>query len=230
MGLFKKKAAASVGRKVFGSSKPKSNAPEQLTAKEIAEYKKLKAQAETDAEMRKKWKRYYDTECQGDCDACEYYDWCPEDYADEHEDDEASSPAADAAAPAATAAAVAPAVAAAAVDQPSQESSDHSAADEAEEEEVIELDEEEYAAYCAAVDYYEAGCDGECDSCPHYEWCPAEEEVDEDDKVIIAGITGSQIKGGAVKGMNLAKETAQTAREFKEAIDDITSVFDPRKW
>ena len=53
MGLFKKKAAASVGRKVFGSSKPKSNAPEQLTAKEIAEYKKLKAQAETDAEMRK---------------------------------------------------------------------------------------------------------------------------------------------------------------------------------
>jgi hypothetical protein len=102
--------------------------------------------------------------------------------------------------------------------------------DEPAEEEDEPLTDEERALFDAAYAYYEAGCDGNCDECEYYDYCPAEEEVDPDDEEIMWGITQGDVQKGAENGINLAKETAQTAREFKEAMDDIRSVVDPREW
>ena len=77
------------------------------------------------------------------------------------------------------------------------------------------------AAKAAAEAYYEDGCDGDCDNCEHYDWCPAEEE-DEDDKVLFKGVTQGDVKNAAKGGVELARETALAARDLKEALDDIT--------
>ena len=84
---------------------------------------------------------------------------------------------------------------------------------------LIKLNEDGTKA--AAEAYYEDGCDGDCDNCEHYDWCPAEEE-DEDDKVLFKGVTQGDVKNAAKGGVELARETALAARDLKEALDDIT--------
>ena len=152
-----------------------------------AEYDEL--QEKYNALMTEKWKEYYKTSCDGECETCEYYDWCPDDFDGVFEDE---APAEDAKA--------APAEAA---------------------EKAAEITDEERAAKAAAEAYYEDGCDGDCDNCEHYDWCPAEEE-DEDDKVLFKGVTQGDVKNAAKGGVELARETALAARDLKEALDDIT--------
>lgn len=179
-----------------------------------AEYDEL--QEKYNALMTEKWKEYYKTSCDGECETCEYYDWCPDDFDGVFEDE---APAEDAkAAPAAAAAAVEGAEADGAAET---EEADRAAEVEAEEENDVELTDEERAAKAAAEAYYEDGCDGDCDNCEHYDWCPAEEE-DEDDKVLFKGVTQGDVKNAAKGGVELARETALAARDLKEALDDIT--------
>lgn len=179
-----------------------------------AEYDEL--QEKYNALMTEKWKEYYKTSCDGECETCEYYDWCPDDFDGVFEDE---APVDDAkAAPAAAAAAVEGAEADEAAET---EEADRAAEVEAEEENDVELTDEERAAKAAAEAYYEDGCDGDCDNCEHYDWCPAEEE-DEDDKVLFKGVTQGDVKNAAKGGVELARETALAARDLKEALDDIT--------
>ena len=179
-----------------------------------AEYDEL--QEKYNALMTEKWKEYYKTSCDGECETCEYYDWCPDDFDGVFEDE---APVDDAkAAPAAAAAAVEGAEADEAAET---EEADAAAEVEAEEENDVELTDEERAAKAAAEAYYEDGCDGDCDNCEHYDWCPAEEE-DEDDKVLFKGVTQGDVKNAAKGGVELARETALAARDLKEALDDIT--------
>lgn len=179
-----------------------------------AEYDEL--QEKYNALMTEKWKEYYKTSCDGECETCEYYDWCPDDFDGVFEDE---APAEDAkAAPVAAAAAVEGAEADEAAET---EEADRAVEVEAEEENDVELTDEERVAKAAAEAYYEDGCDGDCDNCEHYDWCPAEEE-DEDDKVLFKGVTQGDVKNAAKGGVELARETALAARDLKEALDDIT--------
>lgn len=171
-----------------------------------AEYDEL--QEKYNALMTEKWKEYYKTSCDGECETCEYYDWCPDDFDGVFEDE---APAEDTKA----------APAEAADEAAETEEADGAAEVEAEEENDVELTDEERAAKAAAEAYYEDGCDGDCDNCEHYDWCPAEEE-DEDDKVLFKGVTQGDVKNAAKGGVELARETALAARDLKEALDDIT--------
>lgn len=180
-----------------------------------AEYDEL--QEKYNALMTEKWKEYYKTSCDGECETCEYYDWCPDDFDGVFEDE---APAEDA--KAAPAAAAEKAAESAEADEAAEtEEADEAAEVEAEEENDVELTDEERAAKAAAEAYYEDGCDGDCDNCEHYDWCPAEEE-DEDDKVLFKGVTQGDVKNAAKGGVELARETALAARDLKEALDDIT--------
>ena len=182
-----------------------------------AEYDEL--QEKYNALMTEKWKEYYKTSCDGECETCEYYDWCPDDFDGVFEDE---APAEDAKAESAAAKgeeAVAPDV-----DEGAEaDEADEAVEVEVEEENDVELTDEERAAKAAAEAYYEDGCDGDCDNCEHYDWCPAEEEdEDEDDKVLFKGVTQGDVKNAAKGGVELARETALAARDLKEALDDIT--------
>lgn len=180
-----------------------------------AEYDEL--QEKYNALMTEKWKEYYKTSCDGECETCEYYDWCPDDIDGVFEDE---APAEDA--KAAPAAAAENAAESEAADEAAETAeADGAAEDEVEEENDVELTDEERAAKAAAEAYYEDGCDGDCDNCEHYDWCPAEEE-DEDDKVLFKGVTQGDVKNAAKGGVELARETALAARDLKEALDDIT--------
>ena len=180
-----------------------------------AEYDEL--QEKYNALMTEKWKEYYKTSCDGECETCEYYDWCPDDFDGVFEDE---VPAEDA--KAAPAEAAEKAAESAETDEAAEtEEADRAAEVEAEEENDVELTDEERAAKAAAEAYYEDGCDGDCDNCEHYDWCPAEEE-DEDDKVLFKGVTQGDVKNAAKGGVELARETALAARDLKEALDDIT--------
>ena len=193
-----------------------------------AEYDEL--QEKYNALMIEKWKEYYKTSCDGECETCEYYDWCPDDFDGVFEDDADDAKAESAAAEGEGA--VAPDVdecaegaAAEEADEAAEvevEDEDDEAVEvEAEEENDVELTDEERAAKAAAEAEYEEGCDGDCDNCEHYDWCPAEEE-DEDDKVLFKGVTQGDVKNAAKGGVELARETALAARDLKEALDDIT--------
>lgn len=180
-----------------------------------AEYDEL--QEKYNALMTEKWKEYYKISCDGECETCEYYDWCPDDFDGVFEDE---APAEDA--KAASAAAAEKAAESAEADEAAETAEADGAAEvEAEEENDVELTDEERAAKAAAEAYYEDGCDGDCDNCEHYDWCPAEEE-DEDDKVLFKGVTQGDVKNAAKGGVELARETALAARDLKEALDDIT--------
>ena len=180
-----------------------------------AEYDEL--QEKYNALMTEKWKEYYKTSCDGECETCEYYDWCPDDFDGVFEDE---APVDDA--KAAPAAAAEKAAESAEADEAAEtEEADRAAEVEAEEENDVELTDEERAAKAAAEAYYEDGCDGDCDNCEHYDWCPADEE-DEDDKVLFKGVTQGDVKNAAKGGVELARETALAARDLKEALDDIT--------
>ena len=223
MGIFRK--ATRLGGRVAKNAARQIIAPEDEKSKKDkgdksaepaapqhsdAEYDEL--QEKYNALMTEKWKEYYKTSCDGECETCEYYDWCPDDFDGVFEDE---APAEDAKAESAAAEgeeAVAPDV---------DESAEADEADEAvevevEEENDVELTDEERAAKAAAEAYYEDGCDGDCDNCEHYDWCPAE------DKVLFKGVTQGDVKNAAKGGVELARETALAARDLKEALDDIT--------
>lgn len=174
-----------------------------------AEYDEL--QEKYNALMTEKWKEYYKTSCDGECETCEYYDWCPDDFDGVFEDE----------APAENTKVEPAAAADEAAEDAEAEEADEAAEVEVEDEDDVELTDEERAAKAAAEAYYEDGCDGDCDNCEHYDWCPAEEE-DEDDKVLFKGVTQGDVKNAAKGGVELARETALAARDLKEALDDIT--------
>lgn len=175
-----------------------------------AEYEALKEKY--DAVMRAKWEEYYKTSCDGECETCEYYDWCPDDFEDEAE--EAAEDAADDREEMIT-------------EDSAEEDSVDEDSEEQETEPERELTDEERAAKEAAEAFYEAGCDGECEACEHYDWCPAEEEEeDPDDKVLFKGVTQGDVKKAAKGGVELAREGAMAAKELKEAMDDILGGFD----
>ena len=217
MGLFRRtsrkvgRVAKNVAKNVIlpqdDSDKKKASKAEDAAAQDApqhtdAEYEALKEKY--DAVMRAKWEEYYKTSCDGECETCEYYDWCPDDFEDEPvEEDEPE-------------------------EEELQEEEDVEEEPEEEPEPESELTEEERAAKEAAEAYYEAGCDGECDTCEHYDWCPAEEEGEEnpDDKVLFKGITQGDVKNAAKGGVELARESAMAAKELKEAMDDILGGFD----
>ena len=201
MGLFGKvRKATKLGR---GAAKKASKSTAEL---EREQYERLKAKYEQKSEIQLKAEAqiYYNEGCDGECDTCEYYDWCPADYVDDVQKDVQGQ------------------------DEFQEEAEEEAAQEQPDPDEG--LTEEEKAAKAAAIAYYEDGCDGECEMCEHYQWCPAEEEPDEDDQVLIAGVTQGDVKHMAEDGFNLAKETAMTAKELKMAMDDITGIFDPRKW
>ena len=177
-----------------------------------AEYDEL--QEKYNALMTEKWKEYYKTSCDGECETCEYYDWCPDDFDGVFEDDADDAKAE-------SAAVADEATEGAAADEDDEAVEVEAVEVEAEEENDVELTDEERAAKAAAEAYYEDGCDGDCDNCEHYDWCPAEEE-DEDDKVLFKGVTQGDVKNAAKGGVELARETALAARDLKEALDDIT--------
>ena len=231
MGIFRK--ATSVGGRVAKNAARQIIAPEDEKSKKDkgdksaepaapqhsdAEYDEL--QEKYNALMTEKWKEYYKTSCDGECETCEYYDWCPDDFDGVFEDE---APAEDAKAESVAAegeGAVAPDVDEGAEGAVADED-DEAVEVEVEEENDVELTDEERAAKAAAEAYYEDGCDGDCDNCEHYDWCPAEEE-DEDDKVLFKGVTQGDVKNAAKGGVELARETALAARDLKEALDDIT--------
>lgn len=230
MGIFRK--ATRLGGRVAKNAARQIIAPEDEKSKKDkgdksaepaapqhsdAEYDEL--QEKYNALMTEKWKEYYKTSCDGECETCEYYDWCPDDFDGVFEDE---APAEDAKAESAAAegeGAVAPDV-----DEGAEaDEADEAVEVEVEEENDVELTDEERAAKAAAEAYYEDGCDGDCDNCEHYDWCPAEEEdEDEDDKVLFKGVTQGDVKNAAKGGVELARETALAARDLKEALDDIT--------
>lgn len=224
MGLFRK--ATRLGGRVAKNAAKQIIMPEDEKAK-AAEAKEKDAPAEpqhSDAEfnelqekynalMTEKWKEYYKTSCEGDCETCEYYDWCPDDFDGVFDDEEDASQAKVDGSHDGDAGKSADADASQEERQPD--------ADESDEDDDEELSEEDAAAKAAAEAYYEDGCDGDCDNCEHYDWCPAEEEG-EDDKVLFKGVTQGDVKNAAKGGVELARETALAARDLKEALDDIT--------
>lgn len=216
MGLFRKatrtagRVAKNVAKEaVFGDlenqggskkGRRKGGVAKARERREYEEYQRLKEKFEPkdDAAMQAEWQKYYDEQCEGECETCPYYDWCPDDFEDEEE----------------------------AVDEQAEEVSEV----EVEEEAEPELTEEEKAAKEAAEAYYEAGCDGECEACEHYDWCPAEEEGDPDDKVVVMGMTQGEMKSMAKGSVELAREGALAAKELKEAMDDIMGGLDINRY
>lgn len=216
MGLFRKatrtagRVAKNVAKEaVFGDlenesgskkGRRKGSVAKARERREYEEYQRLKEKFEPkdDAAMQAEWQKYYDEQCEGECETCPYYDWCPDDFEDEEE----------------------------AVDEQAEEVSEV----EVEEEAEPELTEEEKAAKEAAEAYYEAGCDGECEACEHYDWCPAEEEGDPDDKVVVMGMTQGEMKSMAKGSVELAREGALAAKELKEAMDDIMGGLDINRY
>ena len=109
-----------------------------------AEYDEL--QEKYNALMTEKWKEYYKTSCDGECETCEYYDWCPDDFDGVFEDE---APAEDAKAAPAEAAEKA-AEGAEADEAAETEEADRAAEVKAEEENDVELTDEERAAKARA--------------------------------------------------------------------------------
>ena len=218
MGIFKKatrlggRVAKNAAKQIIMPEDEKSKKDKDKNAKDApaapqhsdAEFDEL--QEKYNALMTEKWKEYYKTSCDGECETCEYYDWCPDDFDGVFEDE--GQPAAAQQAPEPDGAEEAQAEAEPEVD-------------DAQDDEDADLTDEERAAKAAAEAYYEDGCDGDCDNCEHYDWCPAEEE-NEDDKILFKGVTQGDVKDMAKGGVELARETALAARDLKEALDDIT--------
>lgn len=218
MGLFRKatrtagRVAKNVAKEaVFGDlenesgskkGRRKGGVAKARERREYEEYQRLKEKFEPkdDVAMQAEWRKYYDEQCEGECETCPYYDWCPDDFEDEEE----------------------------AVEEQTEEEPEELTSQEEEPEE--ELTEEEKAAKEAAEAYYEAGCDGECETCEHYDWCPAEEEGDPDDKVVVMGMTQGEMKSMAKGSVELAREGALAAKELKEAMDDIMGGLDINRY
>ena len=103
MGLFRKatrtagRVAKNVAKEaVFGDleneggskkGRRKGGVAKTRERREYEEYKRLKEKFEPkdDATMQAEWQKYYDEQCEGECETCPYYDWCPDDFEDEEE-------------------------------------------------------------------------------------------------------------------------------------------------
>ena len=133
-------------KKSKGDKSAESAAPQHSDA----EYDEL--QEKYNALMTEKWKEYYKTSCDGECETCEYYDWCPDDFDGVFEDE---APAEDAKVESAAAegeGAVAPGVDEGAEGAVADED-DEAVEVEVEEENDVELTDEERAAKAAAEAY-----------------------------------------------------------------------------
>lgn len=149
-------------------------------------------------ELQAGFDEYYATSCDGECETCEYYDVCP----DEPEQGEGEQ-----------------------AEAGNDPWTDEQAADGSDAEGDDEkLSPEEYAKFEAAELYYQNECDGECDTCEHYDYCPADDApIDPDEKVIFKDVTQGDIKKAAKNSVDLARETSAAAKELKEAVDDIVT-------
>lgn len=194
------------------------NAAQSASQHTDAEYDALKEKY--DIVMRAKWEEYYKTSCDGACETCEYYEWCPDDFEEEELEGCAEQDSDDVEEQTANDGGL--------DDADDGEGLDGEGVDGGDQGQERELTEDERAAKEAAEAFYEAGCDGACETCEHYEWCPAEEEEEEnpDDKELFKGVTQGDVKKAAKGGVELAREGAMAAKELKEAMDDILGGFD----
>ena len=98
MGIFRKatrlggRVAKNAARQIVMPEDEKSKKDKDGKAAEPAapqhsdaEYDEL--QEKYNALMTEKWKEYYKTSCDGECETCEYYDWCPDDFDGVFEDE-----------------------------------------------------------------------------------------------------------------------------------------------
>ena len=233
MSLFK-----STARSVLSGMKSSNAASRASSAKgggKDEELEALKAQLEEEREkrLRAEWRIMYDAGCDGECEECAYYDVCDGDFVDEEEPEpeqlktekpEVEKPKAGT--PQVEESEVATAQQA---EDEGASNVEDSAADAVVDPEEEALCEQERALYAEAAAYYAAGCDGDCDTCAYYDYCPAEEE-DPDTEELAFGVTQGDVKSFAKGGMDLARETAATMKDLKEASDEFRDLVDVRQW
>lgn len=235
--MFKRKAK-STARSVLSGMKSSNAASRASSAKgggKDEELEALKAQLEEEREkrLRAEWRIMYDAGCDGECEECAYYDVCDGDFVDEAEP-ESEQPKTEklevekpkAGTPQVEESEVATAQQA---EDEGASNVEDSAADAVVDPEEEALCEQERALYAEAAAYYAAGCDGDCDTCAYYDYCPAEEE-DPDTEELAFGVTQGDVKSFAKGGMDLARETAATMKDLKEASDEFRDLVDVRQW
>lgn len=237
MSLFKRKAK-STARSVLSGMKSSNAASRASSAKgggKDEELEALKAQLEEEREkrLRAEWRIMYDAGCDGECEECAYYDVCDGDFVDEEEPgpEQLKTEKPEVEKPKAGKPQVEePEVATAQqAEDESASNVEDSAADSVVDPEEEALCEQERALYAEAAAYYAAGCDGDCDTCAYYDYCPAEEE-DPDTEELAFGVTQGDVKSFAKGGMDLARETAATMKDLKEASDEFRDLVDVRQW
>lgn len=232
MSLFKRKAK-STARSVLSGMKSSNAASRASSAKgggKDEELEALKAQLEEEREkrLRAEWRIMYDAGCDGECEECAYYDVCDGDFVDEEEPgpEQPKTEKPKAGKPQVEESEVATAQQA---EDEGASNVEDSAADAVVDPEEEALCEQERALYAEAAAYYAAGCDGDCDTCVYYDYCPAEEE-DPDTEELAFGVTQGDVKSFAKGGMDLARETAATMKDLKEASDEFRDLVDVRQW
>lgn len=237
MSLFKRKAK-STARSVLSGMKSSNAASRASSAKgggKDEELEALKAQLEEEREkrLRAEWRIMYDAGCDGECEECAYYDVCDGDFVDEEESisEQPKTEKLEVEKPKAGTPQVEESEVATAQQSEDGGASnvEDSAADAVVDPEEEALCEQERALYAEAAAYYAAGCDGDCDTCAYYDYCPAEEE-DPDTEELAFGVTQGDVKSFAKGGMDLARETAATMKDLKEASDEFRDLVDVRQW
>lgn len=232
MSLFKRKAK-STARSVLSGMKSSNAASRASSAKgggKDEELEALKAQLEEEREkrLRAEWRIMYDAGCDGECEECAYYDVCDGDFVDEEEPEpeQLKIEKPNVGTPQVEESEVATAQQA---EDGGASNVEDSAADAVVDPEEEALCEQERVLYAEAAAYYAAGCDGDCDTCAYYDYCPAEEE-DPDTEELAFGVTQGDVKSFAKGGMDLARETAATMKDLKEASDEFRDLVDVRQW
>lgn len=235
--MFKRKAK-STARSVLSGMKSSNAASRASSAKgggKDEELEALKAQLEEEREkrLRAEWRIMYDAGCDGECEECAYYDVCDGDFVDEEESisEQPKTEKLEVEKPKAGTPQVEESEVATAQQSEDGGASnvEDSAADAVVDPEEEALCEQERALYAEAAAYYAAGCDGDCDTCAYYDYCPAEEE-DPDTEELAFGVTQGDVKSFAKGGMDLARETAATMKDLKEASDEFRDLVDVRQW
>lgn len=235
--MFKRKAK-STARSVLSGMKSSNAASRASSAKgggKDEELEALKAQLEEEREkrLRAEWRIMYDAGCDGECEECAYYDVCDGDFVDEEEfiSEQPKTEKPEVEKPKAGTPQVEESEVATAQQSEDGGASnvEDSAADAVVDPEEEALCEQERALYAEAAAYYAAGCDGDCDTCAYYDYCPAEEE-DPDTEELAFGVTQGDVKSFAKGGMDLARETAATMKDLKEASDEFRDLVDVRQW
>lgn len=237
MSLFKRKAK-STARSVLSGMKSSNAASRASSAKgggKDEELEALKAQLEEEREkrLRAEWRIMYDAGCDGECEECAYYDVCDGDFVDEAEPEseqpKTEKPEVEKSKAGTSQVEESEVATAQQAEDEGASNVEDSAADAVVDPEEEALCEQERALYAEAAAYYAAGCDGDCDTCAYYDYCPAEEE-DPDTEELAFGVTQGDVKSFAKGGMDLARETAATMKDLKEASDEFRDLVDVRQW